>query len=195
VAPTAEAVAEACARAGADLGGTPDLALLFFTPDHAGGAHDLVEAVRQRLAPRCLLGCVAEGVIGNEREVEHGPALSLWLGRWGRPVSLDAFHLVLERTADGPSLFGWPDALALGAGEVAADPPAVPGPRAVRSAVLLLGDPFTFPTDRFLQRMNEDVRGVPVLGGMASGIRGPGQCRLLLGEQVLREGAVGRWAC
>jgi small ligand-binding sensory domain FIST len=188
---TAGAVAEVCSRAEADLGGAPDLALLFFTPDHSGAAHDTVAAVQQRLAPRCLLGCVAEGVIGNEREVEQGPALSLWAARWAGRVSMDPFHLVLERTADGPSLFGWPDPLALGASELASPEPAVPGPRVVKSAVLLLGDPFTFPTDRFLARMNEDVRGVPVLGGMASGIRGPGQCRLLLGEQVLREGAVG----
>jgi small ligand-binding sensory domain FIST len=187
----AEAAAEACSRAGADLGGAPDLALAFFTPHHSGAAHDVVAAVRQALAPRVLLGCVAEGVIANDRELEQGPALSLWLGRWARPVRMDPFHLVLERTADGPSLFGWPDALALGAGEPAAEPPAAPGPRVMKSAVLLLGDPFTFPTDRFLHRINEDVRGVPVLGGMASGIRAPGQCRLLLGEQVLREGAVG----
>ncbi len=41
--------------------------------------------IAERLAPRCLLGCVAESVIGNGREIEGGPALSLWLGRWERP--------------------------------------------------------------------------------------------------------------
>jgi small ligand-binding sensory domain FIST len=57
--------------------------------------------------------------------------------------------------------------------------------------VLLLGDPYTFPTDQFLTRMNEDARGVPVLGGMASGIGGAGECRLIQGETVHDQGAIG----
>ena len=43
------------------------------------------------------------------------PALSLWLGRWQRPVTLEPFHTVLERTSEGPSLLGLPDGL-VGAG-------------------------------------------------------------------------------
>src|SRR5262249_5232994 len=109
--------------------------------------------------------------------VENGPALSLWLARWSRPVTARPFHLVLEATADGPSLFGWPDDLL--------EPIDL-----ARSAVLLLGDPFPFPTHQFLEGMNEGARGVPVLGGMASGIAGPGQCRLVLGEGVVDQGAV-----
>ena len=78
---------------------------------------------------------------------------------------------------------GWPDAL-LAAGDQS--------PSAVRrSAVLLLGDAYTFPTDQFLARLNEDVPNVPVLGGMASGTNGAGDCRLLLGDRVLDQGAVG----
>jgi len=72
---------------------------------------------------------------------------------------------------------GWPDALE------EADPE--------RSAVLLLGDPYTFPADVFLGEMNESRRGVSVMGGMASGTRGPGECRLLFGDRVVNGGAVG----
>jgi small ligand-binding sensory domain FIST len=39
--------------------------------------------------------------------------------------------------------------------------------------------------------MNENHPGVPVLGGMASGIRGPGQCRLLLNDTVHDQGGAG----
>jgi small ligand-binding sensory domain FIST len=178
------AAAEACGRAGTELGGPADLAVLFFSAHHAGSATEVAQAVQESLRPRCLLGCVAEGVIGNDKEVEGGPGLALWLGRWERPITLDPFHLVLERTADGPSLFGWPDALALGPqGLESAGPPG--------AAALLLGDPFTFPVDRFLRRMNEDARGVPVLGGMASGVGEAGKCRLVLGGAVKRQGAVG----
>jgi small ligand-binding sensory domain FIST len=186
-----QAAAEACARAGAAVG-APDLALVFFSAHHAGAADEVVRAVKRELGPRCLLGCVAEAVIGNDQEVESGPALSLWLARWASPVTVSPFHLVLERTADGPSLLGWPDELALGAPDPGGRPAgAADFPPRPRAAALLLGDPFTFPVDRFLRRMNEDAPGVPVLGGMASGISGPGQCRLLLDDAVQRQGAVG----
>jgi small ligand-binding sensory domain FIST len=131
----------------------------------------------QKLGVRCLLGCTGESIVGNDREVEQQPALSLWLARWSKPVQMDPFHLVVEETPEGYSLMGWPDALA------EADPD--------KSAVLLLGDPFTFPVDDFLKQVNERSKGLRVLGGMASGASGPGQNRLLMGEKVLDQGAVG----
>jgi small ligand-binding sensory domain FIST len=180
---TAQAVAQACDHAAAALAGPPDLAVLFYSPHHLPAVHEIAETV-QRLNPAVAMGSVAETVIGNEREVENGPALSLWLAKWQKPVRMQPFHLVLEATADGPSLFGWPDEL-LG---VADDSPQS---AEEQSAVLLLGDPFTFPTDLFLTRINEDARGVPVLGGMASGIGGAGECRLVLNDAVHDQGAVG----
>ncbi len=175
--PTLRAVEEVCEQVRARLSGDVDLAILFFSPLHARAADDIARGVYQRLGPRCLLGCVAESVIGNDREVEQGPAMSLWASRWARPVTMGAFHLVLERTADGPSLFGWPDELT--------------GADAANAAVLLLGDPFTFPIDLLLRRVNEDSPGLRVLGGMASGIHAPGQCRLLFQDAVKDQGAVG----
>jgi small ligand-binding sensory domain FIST len=174
---TPQALDEVCARARARMTGEPQLAVLFFSAHHLEAAELLGRTVRERLAPRCLLGCVGEAVIGTGREVEQGPALSLWLGRWEQPVTLEPFHLTLERTPDGPSLLGGPDTLS------GADPG--------QAAVLLLGDPFTFPVDLFLQQVNEGSPGLRVLGGMASGIRGPGQCRLLLDGAVYDQGAVG----
>src|SRR5262245_39096297 len=119
---TGPAVAEVCERAGSDLGAGPDLAVVFFSRHHLVGVHELATQIQQRLTPGMTLGCVAEAVVGNDRELEDGPALSLWLAKWGRPVKQKSFHLVLEATADGPSLFGWPDEL-LGPGETPADSP------------------------------------------------------------------------
>jgi small ligand-binding sensory domain FIST len=168
---------EAHAQVRAAFAGTPDLAVLFFSPHHLAACREIAAAAQRDLQPRCLIGCVAEGVIANEREAEDGPGLSLWLGRWSRPVELESFHLVLERTSEGPSLLGWPDSL------VGAD--------AARTTMLILGDPFTFPVDFLLRQLNEDTPGLRVLGGMASGIRGPGQCRLLYNGEVRDQGAVG----
>jgi small ligand-binding sensory domain FIST len=192
-----EAVAQVCDRVRGELGGAPDLAMVFFSAHHVGNAPAMTAQLQERLSPRVLLGCVAQGVIGLEREVEQQPALALWLARWARPVTMQPFHLMLERTADGPSLLGWPDALlaGLGDGEAGTKTPAMSAPgdpfTKPRSAVLLLGDPFTFPVDLFLQRMNDDSPGVPALGGMASGIASAGECKLILDGAVKQEGAVG----
>jgi small ligand-binding sensory domain FIST len=60
-----------------------------------------------------------------------------------------------------------------------------------QSALLVLGDPYTFPADVFLEQLNEEYAGLPVTGGMASGVRGPGECRLIRGGEVMPGGAVG----
>ena len=174
---TARALDEVCSPVQERLGGPPDLALLFFSPHHAGAAELLTATAHEHLRPRALLGCVGESVVGNAEEIEGAPAVSLWAARWARPVEVDPFHLIVEETSEGYSLLGWPDALE------GADPE--------RSAVLLLGDPFTFPVDLFLSEMNEAHKGVRVVGGMASGTTGPGQSRLLQGDHVHNQGAVG----
>jgi small ligand-binding sensory domain FIST len=174
---TPQALDEVCSQVRSQLADAPTLAMLFFSPHHAGRAEEMVRAVQERLAPQCLLGCVGEAIVGNDREIEGAAAIGLWAGKWTSAVTLEAFHLGLERTSEGISLLGWPDALM----EARAD----------QSAILLLGDPFTLPVDLFLEQMNEGHPGVPVLGGMASGIRGPGQCRLLLNGAVYDQGGVG----
>jgi small ligand-binding sensory domain FIST len=173
---SADAIAEVCTNTVAAIE-RPDLAVLFFSPHHLASADALAAAVRSRVAPTHLVGCVGESILGNDREIEDGPAVSLWLARWDRPVETETFHLTAERTSEGPAVLGWPDAL------LTADP--------ARSALLLLGDPMTFPIDVFLRRVNEDHRGLRVFGGMASGANGPGRCRLLRDGEVHSGGAVG----
>lgn len=168
---------EVCTRARADFPETPDLAVVFLSPHHADAAEIIAAAVHTRLAPRCLLGCTGESIVGNDQEVEDAPALSLWLGRWTKPVQLAPFHLTLDQTPDGFSLFGLPDAL------LDAD--------ATRSILLLLGEPYTFPADAVLQQLNEDQPGLRVVGGMASALGAPDQNRLLLDNAIHRQGAVG----
>jgi small ligand-binding sensory domain FIST len=174
---TSRAIEETCQRASTLGEGQPDLVLTFFSLDHAPHAEQIAATLSQQFQPRCLIGCMGESIVGNDQEIEQQPALSLWLGRWNQPVKVEPFHLTLEQTPDGYSLLGWPD----GIGE--ADP--------AQSALLLLGDPFTFPTDAFLDQVNNNHVGLRVMGGMASGAREPGQSRLILGDRVLSEGAVG----
>lgn len=174
---TSRAMDEACRQALEQFQGQPDLALVFFSPHHVEGAEQIAALARERLSPRCLLGCSGEAIVGNDQEIENQPALSLWLGKWSSPVELEPFHIELEQTTEGYTLLGWPDGL------LQADP--------AQSAILLLGDPFTFPADAFLNEINENHDGLRVMGGMASGAAEPGQARLLRNDQVLNQGAVG----
>jgi small ligand-binding sensory domain FIST len=56
--------------------------------------------------------------------------------------------------------------------------------------LLVLAEPYSFPADVLLSRLNEDRPRFRVLGGMASGGWGPGQNKLLFGGRALDRGAV-----
>jgi small ligand-binding sensory domain FIST len=171
----AGALREAAATASESLGGRPDLALLFLSPHHAPQAEQIAAQAGDLLGTATVLGCTGESIVGTSREIEEEPALSLWLARWPG-VQLSPMHLAFERTPDGGALRGWPDHLVQ-------EWPA-------GSFLICLADPFTFPADFLLERMNEDRPGVSVVGGMASGAARPGDNRLILGKQVFSEGAV-----
>src|SRR5262245_22598224 len=172
-----QAVNMACAEALAGLP-APELAVLFFSAHHLPAIAEELPNLHTRLGAATLIGCVGESIVGGRREVEQGPALSLWLASWGGQVTIDSCHMTVAHTPDGWGLLGWPD------GMIEADPAG--------SALLVLGDPFSFPADRLLlPRVNGDHAGMPVIGGMASGMNAPHQTRLVHGDEVVGEGAVG----
>ncbi len=149
----------------------PDLAMVFVTPVHAPAIEEIVAILNATLRPRAMLGCAAVSVVGGEHEVERGPAISLWAGRTG-PVT--PFHLTVANSPDGLTFTGWPESIPSDA-----------------SALLLIPDPFTFPTEDLLRRLAEDRPGMPVVGGMASAARAPGGNRMVIDDRVVTDGAVG----
>jgi small ligand-binding sensory domain FIST len=178
-APHAARAAAAAARAvRADLGRDPELAVAFYSPHLAADAADIARTLHEELGRPALVGVLGEGVIAGAREYENQPAVGVWAGAWGGGLAVDAFHLDLEDTPDGPTLFGWPDAM------FEAD--------AKDSLLVCFGDPYTFPAvEVFLPRVNEDYPGLPCVGGMASSPTGPGTPSLILNEDVRMQGAVG----
>src|SRR2546423_11027693 len=85
------ALLDVCSAVRKQLPDAPDLAVVFFSVHHAEDAETIARAVQEQLAPRCLIGCVGEAIVGNEREIERGPALSLWAAKWTRPVEVTPF--------------------------------------------------------------------------------------------------------
>jgi small ligand-binding sensory domain FIST len=153
-------------------GERPDLLVCFVSPDHVGTFEDITAALRRLLEPDAFLAGTAVSIIGGPREVEDSPAISVWAARFD-DATLTPVALRLADTPDGAAVVGWPDA-------------SVDG-----RTLLLLADPFTFPADAFLSRLNEDMPGLRVLGGLASAARGPGGNRLALNDAITSDGAVG----
>ena len=73
---TEAAVEEARSRLG---GAEVSLALVVVSRDHAPSAEIASEVVRVKAGPERVIGCVAETVVGGNREVEGGPAVAVWL--------------------------------------------------------------------------------------------------------------------
>ncbi|HLI72375.1 MAG TPA: FIST N-terminal domain-containing protein [Acidimicrobiales bacterium] len=170
---TAHAVGEVAGEVLERIGERPDLAVAFVTPPHAGALEDVMRTVEEVLHPLVSFGCAAESVLGPHREVEQTAAVALFAGITGPllPLALDA----QPGGPDEPArLRGWPE-------DVPFDP----------QAVLLVADPYSFPTEGFLAWAQSELPDVPVVGGMASAARGPGGNRLALGTRTRTAGAVG----
>ena len=170
-----EAAREAVGRALAALDGAPPgLTLLFHSAHHLPSIDRIAEAVASEVSPGVLLGCTAQAVVGDGREVEEGPALSVWTAHLGE-AGIEPFAIASAETPEGSATLGLP--------AVADD----------TRAVILLGDPYSFPPDALahLNAATSEGRGVPVIGGMASGGRGPGSHALLLDARVRTFGGVG----
>jgi small ligand-binding sensory domain FIST len=158
--------AEAAAAAAAQLGGErADLAFAFLSGENAAAADESLAAVHAELAPRHLIGCAADGVLARETEVEQGTAAAVWAASLPG-ARVGSFHAAALELEDATAVVGFP----AGAGA---------------DLVTLIVDPYTFPADAFLERLNEEHPGLPLVGGIATGRR------LLLGEEVLADGAVG----
>jgi small ligand-binding sensory domain FIST len=166
------AVGEAIGQVLDAIGPAPDLAVLFVTGAHVDDITEIGAAVRTLLAPTTLIGSTTVSAIGGPQEIEERPAVSLWAGRTGpvQPVRLDAV-----RTMDGWTVAGLPD-------DVGATAPAT---------VVLLADPYSFPVDAFVASLATARPQLTLIGGLASGGRGPGSERLVADGAIHTDGAVG----
>ena len=149
------------------------LAVAFVSAHHADSLGLLASEFRSRRPGARFLGVTGETIVGQGREVEDGPAVALWAialpsGVTARPVRLswrdDAFEGLADEMAN---------------------------PDADQDTLLLLGDPFTFPTDEFFKVLEVRSAGPRVVGGMASGSSISGGNRLALDGEIYRDGAVG----
>ena len=155
-------------------GKQPDFAAVFVSHHHGTAIESLGPRLALATGARVLIGCTGEGIVGTTKEIERGAALSLFGGSLPG-TQLRPFVVQARREAEEK----------LGFTKV---PEVVDRARA---GVLLLADPFTFPAAEYLETLNREIPGVPVVGAMASGGNGPGQNLLVTGEGLVESGAIG----
>lgn len=151
-----EAVKELAAKVKKDLNGrTCDLAVFFLSEAYKDlSPQKFVKLLSDHLPYRVLIGCNSSGVVGNELEIEMEPAVSI-LAMHLPDVKLNTFRLSPDETASlatGTDLINLLDVYPT-------DKPHF----------FCLVDPSTADTTTLLHAFNEGYKGLPVVGGLASG--------------------------
>jgi small ligand-binding sensory domain FIST len=167
-----EAGVEASTAAARGLdGAAADLVVVFASGAHLGGLDAMLSGVHGTLRPRALVGCGAGGVLGGGRELESGTAIAVWAAAFGDGGTATPFHCTAPDTgADG--FDGLPELDAA-------------------TGMIMLADPYTFPTEVALAEVAERAPTVPVLGGLSSARSPDGEAALFYGREVCDGGAVG----
>jgi small ligand-binding sensory domain FIST len=170
------AAAQVADRAGEGVGGSCDLAMLFVAGEHVGAAEVIAREVRERLKPGAL--------IGGEVEFEGAPGISVLAARLPGVVvrTFSTSDLVAGPADEEGRVERLRSRLGMGAD--------------LRAAILL-ADPYSLPLVKLLPELNAArtvVAGTAqgrLVGGLASGGRAAGDCRLIIGSEVLASGGVG----
>ena len=135
-----------------------------------------VELLANLVPHRVLIGCNSCGVIGDAHEIEMQPAISV-LGMHVPGLKTHSFTVTegdLASLSHGADLINFLDIY----------PPDKPH-------FICLGDPATIDAEKFLHIFNEAYKGLPVIGGMASGMMMGAPNWLCLNGNVYTEGLVG----
>ncbi|OGR86293.1 MAG: hypothetical protein A3A86_07020 [Elusimicrobia bacterium RIFCSPLOWO2_01_FULL_60_11] len=171
------AVEECCRHISKELGGEPDLAVVFVSMQHLGSYADVPARIYKRMRPARLIGCSAGGVIGGGREIEQKTGVSITAALLPG-VEIATFHI-------GNDGLPGPDARPKAWHELTGVTPE-------RSpSFILLADPFSFDAENFLKGMDYAFSKSTKVGGLASGARKPGENALFIGHEVYREGLIG----
>ena len=158
------------------LGEHADFALVFPSAHFAPQAESLVVNLKRAIGARVMLGCTGEGVIGPSHEIEGQPAVAVVAAQLPG-VDVKPFAIPKSALID-----------------IALNPSALVkhyAPPFDTRFVVMLADPFSAPMDGVLHAFNLECKDLPIIGGMASGARQPGETVLVMNDRVIREGLVG----
>ncbi|GAA2604493.1 FIST N-terminal domain-containing protein [Actinomadura fulvescens] len=156
----------------------PDLVCVFISTSDPDELESAAYRAMNVADGAVVLGCSASGVIGGGRGVEEDSAVSAWAAVLPG-ARLEPFRLETLKTDDRLIVVGMPEG----------HDDDVVG--------VLLADPYTFPVDAFVERSDDAMPGLPLVGGMAEsgggGLEpgGRGGTRVFVDGEIFDSGAVG----
>jgi small ligand-binding sensory domain FIST len=173
----AEAVDDLGRQVTAQLGPVKThLAVLFVHPRYVPHVDEIIGAMQKAVGAGHLIGCTGAGIIGAHEEIEGKPSASLLVGELP-DVEVFPFHVTEKDLAESTGPAYWHFQLEF-------------GPEAAPQFVVLV-DPFTTRAMQLVDALVEAYPQAPMIGGLASGARQPGDNRLFVDGKVYDEGAVG----
>ncbi|UCD75255.1 MAG: FIST C-terminal domain-containing protein [Phycisphaerales bacterium] len=160
------------------VGNQCDLVLMFASFHHCAAFKEAATTIRQTVNPTTMLGVTAEGILGDEEELEGlagmsalalrlpGAQMQPWISTPRAPLRISQPEMIPEQIGLTEDF----------------------------RAAIMLADPFSVPLTRLLPAMT-NCRGpekpVMIVGGAASGSSQPGQNVLMVDDQFINGGAVG----
>lgn len=149
------------------------LLVVFVSPDAATGIDEIAKSLWEQLQPAAMIGCTGGSLVADGKEIEEGACISAW-SAWMPEANLELMHVEYDRSSGDFE----------GIGE------RFQTSGSMETTLLTLGEPYSFPADVFLDKVNKQHAGALVVGGMASGGTQPGECKLIFNGEVKDEGAV-----
>ena len=154
-----------------------NLVLAFVGSDFADSYSLLPDMVADEFPGSVFIGCSGNGVIGNAKEIEHRPGLSLSAAILP-DVAIQSFYVEDEDLPDGDdSPHKWEDLIGVKATE--------------KPDFIILADPFSMRGPNLVKGLDYAFPGSTVIGGIASGGHQPGENTLFLNQKHVAKGIVG----
>lgn len=168
-----KAAERAAADALAPLGRRrPDLVCFFVCSADADDFALAATRIADVTQGRAVLGCSAPGVLGGDTVLESTAAVSVWVAVLPG-VAVRTFHLEVMAVDEGLAVIGLPER------------------RGDDQVALLLAEPQSFPADNFVERLNAQMPGLAVVGGVAGTQLAGSKPMLFHDGRCVERGAVG----
>ena len=151
------------------------LGLVFMSPSFFPDAAQALEILRVHAQIPLLAGCSSHGLIAGTEEIEKTTGLVLAL--YSLPgATLKGVHFAQPQVDAATTAAYWPQTTGL-------------DPRQINGWLVFI-DPFHLDSESWIRTWNESFAGIPVFGGLASGLYPDPFTQVYLDGEVYEEGGV-----
>jgi small ligand-binding sensory domain FIST len=151
------------------------LGLVFMTPRFFDQARQILEILRVHARIPLLAGCSSTALVAGAEEIEDNPGLVLALYSLpGANLTGTYFTQTQVEAADGANY--WPETTGVAATQT--------------NGWITFIDPFHLDSESWLRTWNNSYAGLPVYGGLASGVFADQTTQVYLNGEVYEEGGV-----